>query len=177
MKEKSFKKMNFLTSSEIAQKLKMNTQVILRKLQSGEIEGYKLGKDWRVEEGKLLEWLEKSSSRRKKDQRTKILESFFAGGKLKSIPAQRKKKIFVLEEILKSFEPGKVYSESDVNKIISSFHPDFCTIRREFIINKMMQRRGGKYKVASSYRPFLESLYVPHGFSKETEKKRVKKPT
>lgn len=49
----------FFTSSEVAEILKMHPQVITRKLQAGDIGGYKLGKDWRVSEGQLLEFLER----------------------------------------------------------------------------------------------------------------------
>ena len=31
------------------------------------------------------------------------------------------------------FEPGKKYSEREVNLIIADFHDDFCTIRRDMI--------------------------------------------
>ena len=38
----------FFTTNEIAEMLKMNVQVIARKLKYGELPGYKIGKDWRV---------------------------------------------------------------------------------------------------------------------------------
>jgi excisionase family DNA binding protein len=53
----------FYTTNEIAELLKMNVQVIARKLQCGEITGYKIGKDWRVKDSDLMEWLEKHSNR------------------------------------------------------------------------------------------------------------------
>ena len=155
MKNRDFKSLNFLTASEIAQKLKMNHQVVLRKLQKGEIEGYKLGKDWRVEEEKIFEWLEKSKNRARKDFKTKTISAFFEAGKLKHLPSSRKKRQYVLEEILKNFEKDRVYTEKEVNHVISKFHEDFCTIRREFIMFKMMQRKNNKYKVSTSYK-FLE---------------------
>ena len=52
-------RLRFFTSTEVAEILKMNPQVITRKLQAGEIEGYKLGKDWRVSEAQLIEFLER----------------------------------------------------------------------------------------------------------------------
>ncbi len=53
----------FFTSAEIAEILKMNPQVIARKLQAGEIEGYKLGKDWRVSKDQLLRYPTRSPAR------------------------------------------------------------------------------------------------------------------
>lgn len=78
--------------------------------------------------------------------RLKVLKSFLKDGKLTRIPVQRKKKRIILEEILNAFEKGRVYCEKDVNTIISDFHDDFCTIRREFICEKMMKRDNGMYE-------------------------------
>lgn len=82
---------------------------------------------------------------REKAYRERVLNSFFEYGKLKSIPAQRKKQRICLEEIAKSFEKGKMYDESEVNTIIQSFHEDYCTIRREMICEHIMERKEGKY--------------------------------
>lgn len=79
------------------------------------------------------------------EYRKRVIESFFAYGKLKSIPAQRKKERIVLGEIAKAFEPGRVYTEHEVNIIIADFHDDFCTIRRDMIGEKIMDRENGKY--------------------------------
>ena len=79
------------------------------------------------------------------DYRRRVIDSFFAYGKLKAIPAQRKKERIILEEIAKAFEPGRVYTEREVNIIIADFHDDFCTIRRDMIGEKIMDREDGKY--------------------------------
>lgn len=79
------------------------------------------------------------------EYRKRVIESFFEYGKLKSIPTQRKKERIVLEEIAKAFEPGRIYTEREVNIIIADFHDDFCTIRRDMIGEKIMDRENGKY--------------------------------
>lgn len=84
-------------------------------------------------------------ARRDEEYRQKVIDSFFAYGKLKSIPAQRKKERIILEEIAKAFEPGRIYTEREVNIIIADFHDDFCTIRRDMIAEKLMDRENGKY--------------------------------
>lgn len=81
------------------------------------------------------------------DERQKAIRDFFADDRLKALPAQRKKKLFVLEEILKAFESGREYQESEVNAVILRFFDDFCTIRREFIMNGYMRRDKGIYTV------------------------------
>jgi hypothetical protein len=83
--------------------------------------------------------------------RSKTERAFFTDGKLIDIPAQRKKRTFVLERLLEEFEPGKVYTEPEVNSILRRFHSDVCTLRREVIMEGMMVRSAGKYTRAMSY--------------------------
>lgn len=82
---------------------------------------------------------------REKAYRKKVLESFFEYGRLKSIPAQRKKERIVLEEIVKAFAYGKVYPEREVNLMIAEFHDDFCTIRRDMIGEGLLKRNQEGY--------------------------------
>ena len=84
--------------------------------------------------------------RRDEDYRKKVLESFFVEGRLVSIPAQRKKERIILERIAEIFEPGRDYSEREVNIIIADFHDDFCTIRRDMIAEKLLSREDGVYR-------------------------------
>lgn len=153
MEHDSIRDIDFLTSAEVAEKLKLNQQVVVRKLQTGEIPGYKIGKDWRVAENQLMEWLESHSNRSKPNPRAKIERTFFKDGRLTEIPAQRKKRVVVLERLLQEFEPARVYTEAEVNAVLRRFHDDVCTLRREFIMEKMMMRSEGKYCRVSSYRP------------------------
>ena len=94
---------------------------------------------------------EKSEEKNLQDEREeayrkKVLDAFFEYGKLKSIPAQRKKELIVLKEIAKSFEPGRDYTEREVNIIIADFHDDFCTIRRDMISEHILVRDKGMYR-------------------------------
>lgn len=142
----------FFTSAEVAEKLKLNQQVVVRKLQTGEIPGYKIGKDWRVSDHQLAQWLQSRSNQNRPDERAKVERAFFKDGRLAEIPAQRKKKIVILERLLAEFEARRVYDEAEVNTILARFHPDICTLRREFIVEKMMVRLAGKYRRVTSYR-------------------------
>jgi hypothetical protein len=72
--------------------------------------------------------------------RKKVLDTFFEYGKLKSIPTQKKKERIVLEEMVKAFEPGRQYTEREVNIILADFHDDFCTLRRDMIGEKLLAR-------------------------------------
>ena len=151
MAEKS-EELKLLTAAETAEILRLNPQVLLRKLQSGEIPAYKIGKDWRISKAQLLEWLERHSNLHSSSP-NRLAGPFFSPrtGKLKAIPAQRKKRTAVLEVILNEFEPNRVYAEKEINETIRRFHSDVCTIRREFIMEKMMSRKDGKYIRNGSY--------------------------
>ena len=96
----------------------------------------------------IKEESEEASLQEKRDieYRQKVIDAFFEYGKLKSIPAQRKKRRIVYEVMIESFEKGKVYTEREVNIIIADFHDDFCTIRRDMISEKMLDREGSNYQ-------------------------------
>lgn len=93
---------------------------------------------------------EKSDEQAQQDEREiayrkKVIDSFFEYGKLKNIPSQRKKERIVLEEIAKSFETGREYTEREVNIIIADYHDDFCTIRRDMISEGILEREDSVY--------------------------------
>jgi excisionase family DNA binding protein len=147
------KNTEFFTTAELAEKLKMNVQVITRKIQSGEIAAYKLGKDWRIPERSVHEWLEQhANSKGKVTTRQKVVSNFVKDDHIEKLPAQRSKRKYLLEYILAQFEPNRLYSEDEVNKMISRHHEDFCTVRREFIAEKMMDRISGQYRRRTGYR-------------------------
>ena len=84
-------------------------------------------------------------ARRDAEYRQRVLDSFFEYGKLKSIPAQRKKERIVLEKIVEDFQFDRLYPEREVNLIISNYHDDFCTIRRDMISEKLLDRNAAGY--------------------------------
>ena len=142
----------FLTTAELAEKLKMNVQVITRKVQSGEIRAYKIGKDWRIPEEAVTEWLDRHSNQRPATPRQKVVDNFVKHEHIETLPAQRSKRKYLLEYILAQFEPNRLYAEDEVNRIISRYHEDFCTVRREFIAEKMMDRIDGNYRRRTGYK-------------------------
>jgi biotin operon repressor len=77
----------------------------------------------------------------------RVLNAFFEGDRLKAIPAQRAKKEIVFEEILRRLPRRAEYAERDLNRMLEAIHPDFCTIRREFIMGRYMERERGVYRL------------------------------
>lgn len=77
---------------------------------------------------------------------TSVLNAFLTKeGKLKNIPSQKKKKLVILEYLVRKLDEES-YSELQINQFIKQYHEDFCTIRREFIVNGYMDRDAGIYK-------------------------------
>ncbi|MCM3628138.1 metalloregulator ArsR/SmtB family transcription factor [Paenibacillus glycanilyticus] len=77
-----------------------------------------------------------------------VIKNFFtASGELKSIPAQLKKKLIVLEYMVSKLEKGRKYTEKELNEFIKGFHQDFATIRREFIMHQFMFRENEIYEL------------------------------
>lgn len=77
--------------------------------------------------------------------RQRVLSSFFADGKLKKLPTQRKKKNIILEELCTRFAPDRAYSEKEVNLIIAEVYDDFCTARRDMIGAGLLRRENSIY--------------------------------
>ncbi|MFN7249889.1 MAG: metalloregulator ArsR/SmtB family transcription factor [Anaerobacillus sp.] len=82
------------------------------------------------------------------EEKYKVLNNFLQeNGKLKNIPAQHKKKLIILEHLIKGLENGKTYSEREINEHIKQYHEDFATLRRELIMNQFMFRQDGQYEL------------------------------
>ena len=84
------------------------------------------------------------------DDAGRVLREFFDGDRLRSIPAQRKKRVVVLRELLKRFEPERRYAEREVNEILGRAHEDVATLRRELVMYGFMNRERGEYWLAAS---------------------------
>lgn len=76
---------------------------------------------------------------------TKVLNNYLEAGRLKEIPASRKKRLVILQWLVNQFEFGTNYPESIVNETLKNYHPDCATLRRELIACKLMQRESGIY--------------------------------
>jgi len=142
----------FFTTAELAKKLKMNVQVITRKIQSGEIRAYKLGKDWRIPEESVHNWLESLVNESGKSDKDKVVASFVKDDHIQKMPVQRSKRKYLLEYVLAQFEPNKTYSQSEVDRIITRYHDDTTAVRGEFLTEGMMECVQGKFRRRPGYR-------------------------
>ncbi len=73
--------------------------------------------------------------------RQKVYDSFIVGGRLVSIPTQRKKREIICRRIVEAcFAPDRTYTESEVSEILTRWHDDYCFLRRELIALGLMER-------------------------------------
>ncbi len=162
-REGIIKETEFFTTAELAKKLKMNVQVITRKVQAGEIEAYKIGKDWRIPEQSVYEWLENQSNRNSimlkrraetnggaPQPKTNRADRVNARAR-RETAGKTSKRQFLLEYILAQFEPGRDYSEAEVNRIIARYHTDHDAVRDEFLTKRMMEVVDGAFRRRAGY--------------------------
>src|SRR5215470_16713813 len=89
----------------------------------------------------------------KSDEKARVVATFIKDGRLVSIPAQYKKRRYVMEELARSFEWGRLYDEKEVNAILKTFHDDVASLRREMIDQRIMMRENGRYWLVRPHTP------------------------
>jgi hypothetical protein len=62
-----------------------------------------------------------------------------------AIPAKRKKREVLLRHMILVFEERRVYREAEVSAILSEFHEDVATLRRELVEMGLLMRYRGEY--------------------------------
>jgi hypothetical protein len=73
---------------------------------------------------------------------------FRIDGSLKTIPSKFSVKFYVLREISKHFKKNRVYTEKDINSVLSPIYPDHVEIRRYLVDFGFLERKadGSAYK-------------------------------
>jgi hypothetical protein len=74
------------------------------------------------------------------------LARFFRGERLERIPARASDRSALLVHLAGLFEPGREYSEADVNLVLARVHNDFATLRRYLIDAGLLARENGRYR-------------------------------
>jgi hypothetical protein len=76
----------------------------------------------------------------------RVLGDFFVGGRLKTIPVQRKKREVVLRYLAGKFDTGRTYTEQEVSFLLLNYHEDYASLRREMVDTGLMERASGIYR-------------------------------
>lgn len=77
--------------------------------------------------------------------RQKVLDAYIRDGQLTQLPAQRKKRIVILDWLAQQLDPQARYPERDLNQALARFHPDVAFIRREMTSWHFLHRERGVY--------------------------------
>jgi hypothetical protein len=84
----------------------------------------------------------------------RVLRAFVRDGRLLSIPAGKAKRQVVLDLLAQEFEPGRRYSERQVNAMLVRWHPDTAALRRYLVDDGFMEREAGEYwRAGGTFRP------------------------
>ncbi|MDF7639834.1 DUF2087 domain-containing protein [Lactobacillus sp. ESL0791] len=71
----------------------------------------------------------------------KTLERYLdEDGVVKTWPGKEKKRLLILQYLASKFEPGKKYSEPDVNLILRKYIDNYVTRRRDLIDHQLLNR-------------------------------------
>ncbi len=79
-------------------------------------------------------------------EQERLVERLFTDGRIERVPARRKVRAAVLLEVLSRFEPGRVYTEPEVNEVLLGVHEDFAYLRRELVNYRYLEREAGRYR-------------------------------
>lgn len=89
-------------------------------------------------------------------EQIKIKQFLDSSGKITQLPQKQKAKRALLEYLVEKFEPGRTYSEREVNGICSQWHifGDYFLLRRELVDHGLLcrERDGSLYWRAQTSR-------------------------
>lgn len=75
----------------------------------------------------------------------RVFANFMDGGRLKQIPARRRKRLVILRWLADHFRPAEQYTEAQVNEILLRYHDDPAYLRRLMVDEELMHRYAGVY--------------------------------
>ena len=75
----------------------------------------------------------------------KVKKVFWRDGLIVMMPSQLKKRKVLLDLLLEDFEPGRSYTEQEVNFKLLDHYDDYCTVRREMVDFGLLIREKGRY--------------------------------
>ena len=73
------------------------------------------------------------------------LRPFVRDGKLAQIPRRHSIRLVLLDGLAQQFDPGRHYSEIEVNEVLRAVHPDYPALRRYLVDEGFLDRDSGEY--------------------------------
>jgi hypothetical protein len=74
-----------------------------------------------------------------------VLGRHLEDGQLVALPMKRAPRMVLLDFFASQFEPGRVYHEPEVNRVLGRFSDDTASLRRALIDEELMERRDNFY--------------------------------
>ncbi|MDI2128057.1 DUF2087 domain-containing protein [Yinghuangia seranimata] len=74
-----------------------------------------------------------------------VLRTYLVDGRIQQLPAQRAKRLVVLDHVAGTFEPGLHYSETEVGEALQRYTDDPTALRRHLVDEGFLGREGGSY--------------------------------
>ena len=75
----------------------------------------------------------------------RTLNKYFRDGRLAVMPRAGIRRQIILEHVAQLFEPGRRYSEVDVNRLLRPIWADVAALRRYLVDAGLLDRAGGEY--------------------------------
>ncbi len=96
-------------------------------------------------------------------EQERLVARLFTDGRLERVPGKRTTRAGALLEVLTRFEPGRTYTEREVNDVLLGVHEDFAYLRRELVNYHYLRRAEGRYWVVEQApeRSAIERQEIP----------------
>jgi hypothetical protein len=75
----------------------------------------------------------------------RVLRTYFRDARLASMPRAGRKRQIVLEQVVQQFEPGRRYTEAEVNDALRGIWADVAALRRYLVDAALLDRSEGVY--------------------------------
>jgi hypothetical protein len=75
----------------------------------------------------------------------RVLARFVEDGRIVQMPAKRSRRLVVLDHVVQRFEPGRHYTEPEVNALLRPAFDDVAALRRYLVDEGLLDREDGVY--------------------------------
>lgn len=78
------------------------------------------------------------------DEIAKVLRTYLHDGRLTVMPRSGRRRRIVLEHVVQRFEPGRRYTEVEVNRMLRPVWPDVAALRRYLVDAALLDRAAAE---------------------------------
>jgi hypothetical protein len=74
-----------------------------------------------------------------------VFRAFVRDGRIVALPAQRGRRLVLLDHVARAFEVGVRFPEREVDAVLRAFYDDHVTLRRYLVDEGFLSREAGQY--------------------------------